>query len=99
MAGVEQRVNMLYSIQRAALRTVGVLLGLQIGLEYWFEHQNCRVLGYPVTDSGNSERALTASGLVDQYPAYGLRLIGSAFQFLRQFVQPSLNSVLLNVRE
>ena len=39
------------------------------------------------------------SGLWYIHPPYRLRLIGSTFQLLRQFVQPSLHSVLLDVLE
>src|SRR6266404_346118 len=97
MAGVEQSVDMPHGIQSAAVRAISVLLGLQVGLEYRFEHQYCCRFRDAIFYRGNSERALTASGLVDHYPAYGLRLIRSAFQFLRQFVQPSPHPVLLDV--
>jgi hypothetical protein len=53
MAGVEQLVDMPHGIQRAAVCPIGVLFRLQVGLEYWFENQNCRTLRYPVTDSGD----------------------------------------------
>ena len=53
MAGVEQHVDLLHGIQRAAVWPIGVLFRLQIGLEYRFEHQNCRTLRHPVTDRGH----------------------------------------------
>ena len=53
MAGVEQFVDMPHGIQRTAVCPIGVLFRLQVGLEYWFENQNCRTLRHPVTDSGD----------------------------------------------
>jgi hypothetical protein len=38
MARVEQLMDMLYCVQRAAVLAVGVLLRLQVGLENRFEH-------------------------------------------------------------
>ena len=100
MAGVEQLVDVSNCVQCAAACTVSVLLGLQIGLEDRFENQNCRHLRDPIFDHGNSERTLTGSAeFIDHHPAYSLRLIGPTFQLLRQFVQPSLHSVLLDVSE
>ena len=58
MAGVEQLVDMLYGIQRTAVCPIGVLFRLQVGLEYWFEHQNCRRLCYAIFDRGDGQREL-----------------------------------------
>jgi len=54
MAGVEQLVDMPHGIQRTAVCPISVLFRLQVGLEYWFEHQNGSTLRHPVTDSGHS---------------------------------------------
>src|SRR6516225_612542 len=88
MARVEQLMDMLYCVQRAAVLAVGVLLRLQVGLENRFEHQDCSQFRDTIFYGGNSERPLSTSRLVNHYPAYRLRLIGSAFQRFRQFVQP-----------
>jgi len=53
MAGVEQLVDMLYGIQRTAVWPIGILLRLQVGLEYRFEHQNCRRLCHAIFDRGD----------------------------------------------
>ena len=42
MASVDQLMDMPYGVQCAAVCPIGVLLRLQIGLEYRFEHQHCR---------------------------------------------------------
>ena len=75
MAGVGQSVDMPHGIQSAAVRAISVLLGLQVGLEYRFEHQYCCRFRDAIFYRGNSERSLTASGLVDHYPAYGLHAL------------------------
>jgi hypothetical protein len=54
MAGVEQFVNMPHGIQRTAVWPIGILLRLQVGLEYRFEHQNCRRLCHAIFDRGHS---------------------------------------------
>src|SRR5215831_12180164 len=96
MASVDQLVDVFNRVQCAAACSVGVLLGLQVGLENRFEHQHCRHFRDSIFDHGNSERTLTASAeFVNHHSAYGLGLIGSTFQLLRQFAQPPLHSVLL----
>jgi hypothetical protein len=61
MASVEQLVDMPHGVQRAAVCPIGVLFRLQVGLEDRFEHQNCRTLRHPVTDSGDGQRELHLS--------------------------------------
>src|SRR6266481_9636664 len=97
MAGVEQLVDMPHGIQRTAVCPISVLFRLQVGLEYWFEHQNGSTLRHPVTDSGHSSRSLFPVRLGYIHPPYGLRSIRSTFQLLRQFVQPLLHAVLFDV--
>src|SRR5215472_7003313 len=99
MTSVEQLVDMPYGVQRAAVLAVGVLLWLQVGLENRFEHQHCGQFRDTIFYDGNSERPLSTPGLVYHYPPYRLGLIGSPFQLFRQFVQPSLHTVLLDVLE
>src|ERR1700719_4121147 len=97
MAGVEQLVDMPHGIQRTAVCPIGVLFRRQGGLEDRFEHQNCRRLCYAILDRGHSYRLLLSVRLGYPHPPYGLRSIRSTFQLLRQFVQPLLHSVLLDV--
>src|SRR6266852_6013605 len=97
MAGVEQLVDLPHGIQRAAVWPIGVLFRLQVGFEYWFEYQHCRRLHHAIFDRGHSERPLLPVRLGYVYPPYGLRSIRSTSQLLRQFAQPSLYSILLDV--
>src|SRR2546422_11223551 len=61
MAGVEQLVDMSHGIQRAAVWPIGILLRLQVGLEYRFEHQHCRRLCHAIFDRGDGRRELHLS--------------------------------------
>ena len=50
MTRVDQRVDVLDCVQCAAVRPIGILLRLQVGLEDRFEHQHCRRLHNPIPD-------------------------------------------------
>src|SRR5438105_6472516 len=99
MARVEQLVDMPYGVQRAAVLAIGVLLGLQVGLEDRLEDQHRRRFRDAIFYRGNSERTLTTPGLRNHHPSHRLRSIRSPSQLSRQFVQPSPDSVLLDVVE
>src|SRR5580692_1861019 len=100
MASVDQLVDTFDGVQRAAVSPIGVLFRLQIGLEDRFENQNCRHFRCPIPDGGHSQRPLLLPvRLRYVHPPYGQWLISSTLQLLRQFVQPSLNSVRLDVLE
>jgi hypothetical protein len=99
VALVQQRLHVPQGIPSAALRSIGVLLRLQISLEDRLQdHQGSR-LHDPVFDRGDAERSLRPIGFRDPYPPHGLRTIRSLPQFFRQFVQPPPPAILLDVRE
>ena len=50
MSGIDQLVNALYCVQRAAVGPIGLLFRRQVGLEYRFENQHCRRLHNPIPD-------------------------------------------------
>jgi len=54
MASLDQLVDTLDGVQRAAVLPIGVLFRLQIGLEDWFENQYCRHFRCPIPDRGHS---------------------------------------------
>jgi hypothetical protein len=54
MASIDQLVDSIHRVQRAAVSPLGVLFRLQIGLENRFENQNCRHFRRPIPDSGHS---------------------------------------------
>src|SRR5215831_1556112 len=58
MPRVHQGMDRFDGIQCTAVRSVRVLLRLQIDLENWFENQHCRHLHHAVTDRWDSQRPL-----------------------------------------
>ena len=50
MSRVDQLVDVLYCIQCAAVRPIGILFLRQVGLEDWFEYQHGRGLHNPIPD-------------------------------------------------
>jgi site-specific DNA recombinase len=86
VARVQQRVYVPQGIPGAALRSIGVLLRLQVGLEDGLQdHQGSR-LHDPVFDRGDTKGPLRPIGFRDPYPPHGLRTIRSFPQFFRKFV-------------
>jgi hypothetical protein len=75
-------------IVRAALGSVGVLFVGQIGLEDGFEHDDGCHLRDPVLDGRYAQRSLLPVRFGDVHPPHGLRLVGFAFEFFRQSIQP-----------
>lgn len=99
MASIDQLMNVSYCVQCAAVSPIGILFGGQIGLENRFENQNCRHFRCPISDSGHPYRPLSPVRLRYIHPPHRKWLISSAFQLLRQFVQPSLYSICRDVLE
>jgi hypothetical protein len=95
----QQFVDMPYGIQRAAVGAVGVLLRLQVGLEDRLQDQHRRHLHDTILDRWNAQRSCLAIRLWDMHPPHGCRLIPPAFQLLRQFIEPPVQPVLLDVLE
>jgi hypothetical protein len=50
MSGLDQLVDLLYRVQRAAVMPIAILFRLQVSLENRFEHQHCRHLRRAVAD-------------------------------------------------
>jgi hypothetical protein len=88
-------------IQRTAIRAIGVLLRLQVGLEDRFENQHYRRHDDTIFDCRDSQRSRLSrlTRLGDMNPAHRLRAIPLHSKFFRQFVQPLLPAVLLDVVE
>ncbi len=72
---------------------------LQVGLEDRFQDQQRGGLHHAVADRGNPQRPLLPVRFRQVDPPDRLRLIPFRSQFLRQFVQPPLHAVLLDVLE
>ena len=98
MASIDQLVDVLYCVQCAAVSPIGVLSRLQIGLEMGSRTKTAAI------SAARSRIAVPLRPLFPVrfgyvHPPHGQWLIGSAFQLLRQFVQPSLSSIRLDVLE
>src|SRR5258707_13509522 len=58
MSRVDQLVDVLYCVQRAAVCPIGILFLRQVGLEDWFEYQHGRGLHNPIPDCRDGQREL-----------------------------------------
>src|SRR6185312_759882 len=85
--------------QGTVVRPVGVLLRRQVGLEDRLQDQHHRHLRHAVPDRTDPQRALLAIAFRDEYAAHGVRSIRPLLQFGRQFVEPSVAPVRLDVLE
>jgi hypothetical protein len=95
----EQPVDLPDGVQGAAVGPVGVLLGLQVGLEDRREDQHHSHLRHAVPDRRDPQRPLLPVRFGDENPAHGVRSVRLAPRFGRQFVQPAVQPVRLDVLE
>jgi hypothetical protein len=58
MTRIDQLVDVLYCVQRAAVCSVGILFRRQVGLEDRFEYQHGRSLHNPIPDCRDGQREL-----------------------------------------
>ena len=88
-------------VQCTALRAIGVLFRLQVGLEDRLQDQHRRRHDDTILNRRNPQRSrlsrLARLGYI--HPADRTRKIPLRPKFFRQFVQPPLRSVLLDVLE
>ena len=99
MSRVQQAVDVVHGIQRAATRSIGVLLRLQIGLEDRLEDQHRRHLHNTILDRRDAQRALLAVRFGDVNPSHRPGMIGSISEFLDHFVEPPVQAIRLDVLE
>jgi len=101
MSRVQQCGDLCNSVQRTTIRAIGVLLWLQVGLENRFENQHRRRHDDTIFDCRDSQRSRLSrlTWLGDVNPPHRLRAIPLRPKFFRQFVQPLLPAVLLDVVE
>jgi hypothetical protein len=95
----QQRMDAPYGLQRTAVGAGGVLLRLQIGREHRSEHQQCRRLHDTNFDRGDGQRSQLPVRLGNIHPPNGRRSRRAALEFPRQFTQPPLPPVRLDVLE
>ena len=100
VAPVEEPVDVSDRIQGASFRPVTVLLGFQVGLKDRPQYKHGRCLRHPVPHGWYTQRPeLAGLFLRDQDLAHRLRRIGPFPQIPRQFPEPSLHTVRLDVTE
>lgn len=96
----KQAMNLPDRGERVALGPIPVLLVRQVGLKDWLQHQfRCR-LHRPITDRGNGKRPKPHSTLLRYVDSSSrLRLVRLLLEFLRQFTDPPVQTVRLDVLE
>ena len=86
-------------VQGTMVRPVGVLLGREVGLEDRLQDQHHRPLRHAVPDRTDPQRAWLALRFRDEHATHGVRSIRPLPQFGRQFVEPSVAPLRLDVLE
>ncbi len=71
----QQRLDLLDRVPGAASRSLGVLLGLPVGLEDRFEDHHGSPLHHTIRDRWDAQRSLLAIRLGEVDPPHGLRTI------------------------
>src|SRR5262245_52773421 len=99
MPRVHMPMDLPHGVQGTVVRPVGVLLRRQVGLEDRLRDQYHGHLRYAVPDRTDPQWTLFAIAFRDENASYGMRSIRSLSQFGRQFVQPAVAAVRLNVLE
>ena len=95
----EQSFDLANGVQGAALRAVGVLFRLQVGLEDRLQDQHSSHLHHAIFYARNSQRSELAITFRDEHASDRPGTIRSVLEFLRQFVQPPVSAVRLDVRK
>jgi hypothetical protein len=83
----DQPLDEANGVQGAALRAIGVLLRLQVGLEDRLQDERDSRLYDTISDARNAQRPLLAIPIGDVHAPHRLALIRSLSEFFRQFVQ------------
>ena len=86
-------------VQGAAVGPVGVLLRLQVGLEDRLRDQHHGHLRHAIPDRTDPQRALLAIRFGDEHASNRLGSVRPGLQVRRQFVQPPIQPVRLDVLE
>src|ERR1700741_5385872 len=80
-------------------RPVGVLFGWKIGFKDRFQNQRCRRHADPIPHARDAQRPQFAVGLRYKHSSDWLWPVGLLPERKRQFSQPSLNPVCLDIRK
>ena len=80
-------------------RPVGVLLGWKVGFEDRIEHQHRCCHADPIAQGRDAQRPEFAVGLRDEHSSDGVRSVALLSERKRQFTEPPLHPIRLDVRE
>jgi hypothetical protein len=95
----DQPFDLPHGVEGAPLGTVPKLLRLQVGLEDRLQDQHRSHLHYTVLDARDPERPLLAIRFRDVHASDRSRDVRSLAEVIRQFVQPPVHAVGLDVLE
>jgi hypothetical protein len=99
VASKQQLLHLVYRLQGVAPRPVGVLLWWKIGFEDRFEHQHRCRHAHPIAQDRDAQRPQLAIVFRDKHSSDRLRSVRFLPERKRQFAQPPLHTIRLNVRE
>ena len=99
MASEQRLFHLDHRLLGIAARPVGVLLWRKVGFKDRFEHQHRCCHADPITQGRDAQRPEFAVGLRDKHSSDGVRSVALLSERKRQFTEPPLHPVRLDVRE
>ena len=99
MTGIDQAAHRAHGRMGTEVRTIAVLLVRQVDLEDGAKHHHRSRHRRPISNTGDAERALAAVRLRYPHTSHRLSSIRLPAECLRQFTQPPLFPVRLDVRK
>ena len=88
-----------HGILSIPILSIGVLLRRQLGLEDCSQDQHSRCLAHSISQPGNTKRPEFSIWFRNKDPSDRTRSIGSFLELLRQFPEPSLCAISLDILE
>ncbi len=95
----QQLFHLDHRLLGVAARPVGVLLWRKIGFEDRFEHEQRCCHAHPIAQGRDAQRPKLAVGLRDKHSSDRLRSVSLLPERKRQFAEPPLDPVRLDVRK
>src|SRR5208337_3702683 len=99
VAAVYQRPHLDHRLLRIAPRTVRVLFWWEVGFKDRFEHQRCCCHADSIAQGRDAQGPELAIGFRYEHSSDGVRSISFLPERKRQFAEPSLHPIRLDVRE
>ena len=99
VATEQQRSHLDHCLLGVAPRTVGVLFWWKVGFEDRFQHQHRCCHADPIPQGRDAQRPEFAVGLRYEHSSDGVRSVSLLPERKRQFAEPPLHPIRLDVRE